>query len=322
MIILTGGAGFIGSCLLTRLNEAGLKDIIIVDHIDQNPFKKKNLAGKKYREYYDKTDFLKKILGHQIPGKTECLIHMGACSSTLVEDPEYYRQNNFEYTRHLAQWALENQCRFIYASSAATYGDGRFGYNDTDDVTRQLIPLNHYGRSKHEFDLWILDNHLADRFVGLKFFNVYGPNEYHKDQMRSVILKSYPRVSREGKMALFRSYRPEYQDGEQKRDFIYVKDAVDIVMHFWQHAELHGIYNVGTGQAQSWNQVARALFQACGQQVDIEYIDMPEPLRNQYQYFTQADIVKLRQSGYQKAFTSLNAAVEDYVGYLNEKRHY
>jgi len=322
MIILTGAAGFIGSCVLTRLNEAGEEDLILVDHMDDNPLKQKNLAGKKYRQYYDKAEFLSKIVNHELRGQIQCLIHMGACSSTLIPDPDYYRQNNFEYTRHLAQWTLDNDCRFIYASSAATYGDGQLGYSDADEVTRQLVPLNHYGRSKHDFDLWVLNQGLSDRFVGLKFFNVYGPNEYHKGDMRSVILKAYPRVQRDGKISLFKSYQKEYSDGEQKRDFIYIRDAVDVVVHFWQNPQLGGIFNVGTGKAQSWNQVAQALFKACGREPDIEYIDMPKPLRSQYQYYTQADISKLRHSGYPCSFTPLNDAVQDYVGYLKDERHY
>ncbi len=322
MIILTGGAGFIGSCLLARLNEAGQEDIIVVDHLDAEGLKQKNLDGKKYREYVDKTDFLDSVLNGRLKEKPAALIHMGACSSTLIQDPEYYRQNNFEYTRHLAQWALGQACPFIYASSAATYGDGHGGYSDADEVTRRLEPLNHYGRSKHDFDLWVLDEGLSSRFVGLKFFNVYGPNEYHKGDMRSVILKAYPRVVQEGKIGLFKSYRSGFADGEQKRDFIYVKDAVDVIMHFWQNPHLAGIYNVGTGQAQSWNDVARALFKACGRDLHIDYIDMPEPLRSQYQYFTQAEIAKLRQSGYTKEFTLLDEAVADYVGYLKNQAHY
>lgn len=318
MIVLTGGAGFIGSCILAKINSLGRKDIIVVDHVEGD-LKKENLKNKKFIEYYDKKDFIKIVIGGKLNPKVDTVIHMGACSSTILQDAQYFEENNFQYTLTLAQWCLPRGVRFIYASSAATYGDGSQGYGDDDASTRQLRPLNLYGQSKQKFDRWVLDNGAADRVVGLKFFNVFGPNEYHKGEMRSVIAKAYNGVVKESKMGLFKSYKKDYADGEQKRDFIYVKDAVDVVMFFYQHPRIQGIYNLGTGQARTWNDVARALFHAAGKKPNIEYIKMPEYLRAQYQYFTQAEMKKLRNAGYQRPFTELKEAVWDYGQYL--KKH-
>ena len=219
----------------------------------------------------------------------------------------------------MASWGFKSEVRFIYASSAATYGDGSCGYRDDEKTIRKCKPLNYYGESKQLFDEWVLDNKFVDKCVGLKFFNVFGPNEYHKGDMRSVIAKAYPRVAKEGKISLFKSYKKEYADGEQKRDFIYVKDAVDIVMFSLEHPKINGIYNVGTGKARSWNDVAYALFDAVRKRPHVEYIDMPEYLKTQYQYFTQADMTKLRSVGYKKPFSELEDAIKDYVKYL--ERH-
>ncbi len=320
MIVVTGGAGFIGSCIVSQLNALGREDLLIVDHLETGSEKARNLENKLYADYFDKSDFLECILNDQLQEDVECVIHMGACSSTTLTDEEYYRKNNYEYSCHLAQWTLAQNARFIYASSAATYGDGEKGYSDLDDMTRRLKPLNYYGESKHHFDLWVLDHGLEKKCVGLKFFNVFGPNEAHKGDMRSVISKAYQRVVQEGKISLFKSYRAEYADGEQKRDFIYVKDVVDVVLFFFGHPDINGIYNVGTGQARSWNDLARALFEAVGRDPVIEFMEMPEHLRPRYQYFTQADVAKLRQSGYVKPFTALEDAVKDYAQYLASGR--
>ncbi len=315
MIVVTGAAGFIGSCILAKLNSLGHKDVIIVDHIG-NELKRKNFENKKYIKYYDKLEFLKLLSQGKFNGQVDCIIHMGACSSTTLQDADYFKRNNLDYTRTLAQWALENHARFIYASSAATYGDGADGYKDDDATIRKCKPLNLYGQSKQDFDLWVLNNNLSEKFVGLKFFNVFGPNEYHKDDMRSVIAKAYQRVTEEGKMSLFRSYRPDYKDGEQKRDFIYVKDVVDVVMFFFANPKVHGIFNVGTGEARTWVDLANALFSAVKKKTNLEFMDMPESLRPRYQYFTQADMGKLRKAGYQKSFTPLEESIKDYVAYL------
>jgi len=320
MIVLTGAAGFIGSCLLSRLNEAGRKDIITVDHLDDD-LKTKNLKGKRFLDYFDKKDFIDHVRSNQLSGEVEMILHMGACSSTILDDANYYEENNFLYTKELSLWCLNHNAKFIYASSAATYGDGKQGYSDDHSSLKKYKPLNLYGESKHKFDLWALDEGFLDKFVGLKFFNVFGPNEYHKGAMRSVILKAYKGVAEDGVMRLFKSYDDNYADGQQKRDFIYIKDAVDMTMFFVQNPDLAGIYNIGTGKARAWNDVANALFAAVGKEPEIEYIDMPVEIRDQYQYFTQADMTKLRQAGYAKPFMELEDSVADYAKYL-ERRSY
>ncbi|MBF0331868.1 MAG: ADP-glyceromanno-heptose 6-epimerase [Candidatus Omnitrophica bacterium] len=319
MIVVTGGAGFIGSCLIAQLNQRGVKDIVVVDRWDADGQKKLNLEGKVYQKFYDKCDFLQLILSDAIKDPVTAIFHMGACSSTTGQDPEYYRRNNFEYSCHIARWSLRKGARLIYASSAATYGDGQDGYSDTPELIRKCKPLNYYGQSKQKFDEWVLDNQLYDKVAGLKFFNVFGPNEYHKGDMKSVIAKAYDKVASEGLMVLFKSHRQDYADGQQMRDFIYVKDVVDVMMHFLDNPSVNGIFNLGTGRARTWNDLARALFVAANKPVNIEYIPMPEILKDKYQYFTEADMSRLRKAGYTKPFTSLEEAVVDYVGYL--KKH-
>ncbi len=322
MIVVTGAAGFIGSCIVARLNERGEKNLVLVDHFEDGDLKatkdirRANCQNKGFVQYIDKKDFLKSIVEDRLNFKIDCLIHMGACSSTTLQDAQYFEENNFQYTLKLAEWALKHDVRFIYASSAATYGDGRFGYKDDDETTRRCQPLNLYGQSKQKFDLWVLNNHVSDKVVGFKFFNVYGPNEYHKGEMQSVVAKNYERVVRTGKIQLFKSYKKEYQDGEQRRDFIYVKDAVEIVTFFVDHASINGIFNVGTGRSETWNDLAQGLFKAAAKSLSVEYIDMPEELKSRYQYFTQADIFKLRQAGYQNQLMNLEQGIGDYVRYL------
>lgn len=320
MIVVTGAAGFIGSCIVAGLNERAREDLVLVDELDEA--KKENIRRKKYLRYYDKKDFLNLILRDQVEERPEAVIHMGACSSTTLQDARYFKENNLEYTRSLAKWALKHNVRFIYASSAATYGDGSVGYKDDEATLRRCKPLNLYGQSKQDFDFWVIDQGLQDKVAGLKFFNVFGPNEYHKGDMRSVVAKAYQRVADEGKISLFKSYRKDCKDGEQKRDFIYVKDAVDIVLFFLDHPQVNGIFNVGTGRASTWNELAGALFDAVGKKPDIQYIDMPADLERRYQYFTQADMAKLRKSGYTKPFTPLKEAVADYVRYLRDHRYW
>ena len=319
MIVVTGAAGFIGSCIVAKLNERGEQDLILVDHLHDG-LKEKNLEGKKYTQYHDKKDFLELVKQNQLTD-VKCVIHMGACSSTTLQDEKYFEENNYQYTRTLAQWAMDHGVRFIYASSAATYGDGSTGYCDDDETVRQCSPLNLYGESKQKLDRWALDEGFTDKIVGLKFFNVFGPNEYHKGDMRSVVAKAYRRVADEGEISLFKSYNEHYGDGQQMRDFIYVKDAVDVVLFFVDHAAINGIFNVGTGQARTWNDLAEALFAAVKKPSSIEYIEMPEVLKSRYQYFTQADMTKLRNAGYTKPFTSLEDAVGDYAGYLSAHRY-
>lgn len=322
MIVVTGGAGFIGSCIVARLNTFGWGDIMVVDHLVEGDPKHENLKKKKYAQYLDKADFLKAVLADQLDPKIEAFVHMGACSDTTGTDAKYYEENNFLYTKHLAEWCLKKGVRFIYASSAATYGDGSEGYRDDEATMRRIKPLNLYGESKQKFDLWALDQNVLNKMVGLKFFNVFGPNEYHKGDMRSVVAKSYAKVVAEGKISLFKSHHPDFKDGEQKRDFIYVKDAVDVVIFFLENPNINGIFNLGTGKAQTWNELAQALFAAVGKEPHIQYVDMPEHLRARYQYFTQADMTKLRQAGYTQPFLNLAEAVKDYAGYLKNNSHY
>ena len=322
MIVVTGAAGFIGSCLVSKLNELGHTDLIVVDHYDdQTDLKRKNLAGKKYVRYFDKAEYLRLLRRDAFDFDVSCIFHMGACSSTTLQDENYFEKNNFEYSCAVAQWALKYNARLIYASSAATYGDGQHGYSDDEALMAQFQPLNLYGLSKQKFDLWVINHGYQTKMVGLKFFNVFGPNEYHKGDMRSLVTKAYDGVVSTGKIRLFKSYKKEYKDGEQKRDFIYVKDAIDVMIFFMQHSGAHGIFNLGTGQAHTWNDLARALFSAVGKNPCIEYMDMPDFLKPRYQYFTQGDMHKLRSAGYGQAFTSLEAAVADYCRYLKDKSY-
>ncbi len=316
-IAVTGGAGFIGSCLIWKLNAAGIFDIIVVDQLDSSQ-KWRNLAGKKVLDYIDKDKFILDLESNKFRGKLEAIIHLGACSSTLETNATYLLENNYMYSKRLAQWCLGKDVRFLYASSAATYGSGESGYSDEDKATLKLKPLNMYGYSKQLFDLWLIKSRLSNKVTGFKFFNVFGPNEYHKEEMRSVIAKNFESVAKEKKIKLFRSYRKDYSDGQQKRDFIYVKDAIEIVYYFLEHKSKKGIFNVGSGKARSWNDLAKAIFSALGLKPHIEYIDMPVAIRDKYQYFTQADLRKLKDAGCKHKFMSLEEAVKDYVSYLKD----
>jgi ADP-L-glycero-D-manno-heptose 6-epimerase len=321
-IIVTGGAGFIGSALLWGLNKKGLRNILVVDHMDESP-KWKNLINLKFQDYIDKDDFLEMILNDKLNyEKIDCIFHMGACSSTVEKDANFMFKNNFEYSKHLVEFAIKKGIRFIYASSAATYGDGSSGFSDDHELLEKLRPLNIYGYSKHLFDLWLKRNKLLDKVVGLKYFNVYGPNEYHKGEMRSFVVKAYEQIINTGEVKLFKSYKPEYKNGEQKRDFVYIKDAVDMTLFFFQERGLTGIYNIGTGEAHTWNELVNAVFKALDKEPKIRYIDMPEELKDQYQYFTQADISKIRKAGYKKELWNFDSAIEDYViNYLCKGYH-
>lgn len=320
MIVLTGGAGFIGSCFLRKLNDEGLDDIIVVDQLDASE-KWRNLLGKKFRDYVQKDDFLRMIEKNELP-KPKAVVHMGACSSTTETDANIFLNDNYEYSKKLAAWALAQKAPFLYASSAATYGDGSQGYKDDEAALESLKPLNMYGLSKHMFDLWAKKEGLLNKITGIKFFNVFGPNEYHKGEMMSVICKKYPKMVREGKITLFKSYKDEYPDGGQKRDFVYIKDALEVMWFFFKNPKVSGIYNLGTGEARSWRELADAMFIAhygmAGNEGKIEYIDMPETLRSKYQYFTEADLTKLRKAGCDHKFMPLADAVKDYTGYLKD----
>lgn len=317
--IVTGGAGFIGSRLVKALNERGFTNILVVDHLD-SPVKKQNLDRIKFSEYFDKSEFRIRIQKEQI-NPVKAVFHLGACSSTTETNETYLMDNNCFYTSELCEWSLRNQVRFIYASSAATYGNGEKGYCDEEELISTLKPLNHYGKSKHTFDLWALETGVIRLIAGLKYFNVYGPWEDHKNDMRSVVNKSFDQVLKDGKITLFKSHRSGFRDGEQKRDFIYVDDAVDVTLFFYDNPAVSGLFNCGTGLARTWIDLANAVFKAMHRPSHINFIDMPESVRDQYQYFTQADITKLRYAGYSKPFLSIEEGIQKYVneGYPSKR---
>ena len=316
-IIVTGGSGFIGSALVWLLNELGHDDILIVDRRD-DPAKERNLDALRFSEFVDADEFIEDLPNYS---DADLILHMGANSSTTATDRVYMMRNNYEYTRRLAEFAVENGIRFIYASSAATYGDGSAGMSDGIDGLDKLNPLNIYGESKHLFDLHAADKGWFDSIVGLKYFNVFGPNENHKGDMRSVVNKAFDQINETGRLRLFRSHNPEYTDGEFVRDFVYVKDAVEMTLFFMENS-VGGLFNVGSGKASTWNALADAIFKALGRETNVEYIDMPEHLRDKYQYRTEADISRLRSAGYDRPITPLDIAVADYVqNYLVPHKH-
>jgi ADP-L-glycero-D-manno-heptose 6-epimerase len=320
MIVVTGGAGFIGSAVIHALNERGVDDIMAVDHLGASP-KWKNLRGLSFADYREKDDFISQVHSGALP-VIEAIIHMGACSSTTEADATYLVRNNFQFTKDLALYSADRGIRFIYASSAATYGDGSKGFCDDESRLEELRPLNMYGYSKQMFDLWAKRMGLLSTVAGLKFFNVYGPNEYHKADMRSFVHKGFQQIRASGRLSLFRSHNPEYEDGCQKRDFIYVKDAVSVVLFFLDNRNVSGIFNVGAGNARTWLDLANAIFTALEIEPAIDFIDMPEILKDKYQYFTQADISKLVKVGLDAKPASLEEAVSEYVrDYLVKEAH-
>jgi len=312
MIVVTGGAGFIGSAFVAKLNEEGQDDIVVVDELGTTE-KWQNLVKRRYADYIHKDAFLEMVAGDRVPFPVSAVVHMGACSSTTERDADYLVENNFHYTCRLADWALAHGVRFIYASSAATYGDGAHGFSDGEETIRTLRPINMYGYSKQLFDLRVLRNGFQDQVAGVKFFNVFGPNEYHKGEMTSVIFKAFHQIRETGKVRLFKSYKPEYSDGGQMRDFVYVKNCVEVLWWFLNHGEVNGIFNLGTGKARTWNDLIRAVFAAMNLPPRIDYIEMPEAIRGQYQYFTEAKMEKLGAAGCPVVFRPLEEAVRDYV---------
>lgn len=310
-IVVTGAAGFIGSCIVRSLNDKDREDIIIVDDIGSTD-KWMNMRNKKYLRYIHKNEFIDSL--SKVEFEIDAIIHMGACSSTIEKDFDYLWKNNFEYTKNLWEFCSERNIPFIYASSAATYGDGSKGFDDKEDID-DLEPLNAYGYSKQVFDQWV--KHQAKCFpkqhVGLKFFNVYGPNEYFKGSMASMIYHGYKQIKETGRIRLFKSYKEGIADGEQKRDFVYVKDVCDVIMWLLDHGEVNGLFNVGTGRAQSFKDLVEATFRALGMKPNIEYIEMPDTLRGKYQYYTQADMDKLIEVGYTQKFKSVEEGADDYV---------
>lgn len=329
--VITGAAGFIGSALAWRLNQLGHENLILVDALGPDA-RWKNLVPLRFADYVDRADFLEGLRAGRYDDKgIEAIFHLGACSSTTEADAAFLMKNNFAYSQELAQWCATHTAhrgllgkkpvRLIYASSAATYGDGALGYADDHATLPDLRPLNAYGYSKQVFDLWALRHGYFDREagpVGLKYFNVYGPNEYHKGDMKSMVAKAHAQILAEGRVKLFRSHRPDYKDGEQMRDFLHVMDAVDMTLHFLDHKAPGGIYNVGTGHARTWADMMRAVFAAMDREAKIDFIDMPEALRGKYQYYTKADISKIRAAGYSKPIQSLEEGVAAYVPYLEQ----
>ncbi len=313
-ILVTGGAGFIGSALIWALNQRGVSDIIVSDILGQDE-KWKNLVPLRYADYVEAGSFRAALQANPSAfGRFSAVFHLGACSATTERDASYLADNNFAYTRELAQWAVSRDSRFIYASSAATYGDGATGMDDRLEELHRLRPLNMYGYSKQMFDLYAQRTGLLKRIVGVKYFNVFGPNEDHKGEMRSLVNKAYQQILATGRVQLFRSHRPDFRDGEQMRDFLYVKDAVEMTLHFAESAtSAGGLYNLGSGEANTWLTLAGGIFSALGRTPQIDFIDMPEVLRGKYQYYTKADISKLRETGYQRQVTPLVEAVRDYV---------
>ena len=321
MIIVTGGAGFIGSALIAALNKRQITDILVVDELGTDQ-KWKNLRNLSFSDYVEKDDFLEMVIEDKLDSSIDAVFHLGACSDTTETNASFLIKNNYEYSKLLAQWATADNIRFIYASSAATYGDGSAGFSDDQEKIENLKPLNMYGYSKHMFDLWVRRAGLLKKIVGLKYFNVFGPNEYHKADMRSFVIKAFEQINATGKVRLFKSYKPEYADGEQKRDFIYVKDAVDMTLFFYDNPKISGLFNIGTGKARTWNDLVKAVFAAMGKKPNIEYIEMPESIRDQYQYYTCADITNLRKAGYDKQTTTLEDSIKDYVQNYLQKDGY
>jgi len=320
MIIVTGAAGFIGSCLISKLNQENFNFIIAVDDFS-NPRKEPNLTGKRIQERVDREVFFDWL--DQNYQEVEFIFHIGARTDTTEFDWQIFEHLNLEYSKQIWYRCIDYQIPLVYASSAATYGLGELGYDDNESLIPQLQPLNPYGDSKNEFDKWVLQQERKPFFwAGLKFFNVYGPNEYHKDRMASVIYHAYNQIEKTGKMNLFRSHNPEFADGEQMRDFVYVKDVVD-VCSFLMHSRRHsGIYNLGSGKARTFLDLVTNTFRAMNLDPNIGFIDTPADIRDKYQYYTQANMAKLRSIGYERPFCSLEEGIADYVGnYLKVARY-
>lgn len=320
MIVVTGAAGFIGSCLIEKLNREGKVHLLLVDDFDYEA-KRANWQEKNFARTIDRHLFLDVFAHHS--EDIEFIFHLGARTDTTEFDREILDELNYNYSVRLFKEAAKHNIPIVYASSAATYGLGEHGYEDNDGLAYELSPLNPYGESKNEFDKWVLaQDHRPGSWKGVKFFNVYGPNEYHKGRMASVVFHTYNQVKETGKMKLFRSHNPEFKDGEQLRDFIYVKDVVDVLWFFYQNRQGNGLYNLGTGKARSFNALATATFKAMDLAPAIEYVDTPADIRDKYQYFTEAKMQKLREFGYHKPFTTLEDGVEDYVRHYLIGHHY
>lgn len=312
MIVITGAEGFIGSCLVAKLNQHHYNDLILVDDFDTWPNRAANLIGKKYTAKVNRKDFFEWLAKNA--NQVQFVFHIGARTDTTETDAAIFKELNYDFSQQLWNICVAEGIGLVYASSAATYGEGENGYDD--DITKldNLNPLNLYGKSKNDFDKWAIAQQKQPYFwAGLKFFNVYGPNEYHKGRMASVIFHSFNQIKEHGKVKLFKSHRADYKDGEQMRDFIYVKDLCDVCLFLMENRKNSGIYNLGTGQARTWNDLAKAIFSALQLESNIEYIPIPEDIRDKYQYFTEANMNKLKTIGYTKPFTPIEDAVNDYV---------
>jgi ADP-L-glycero-D-manno-heptose 6-epimerase len=309
-VLVTGGAGFIGSALVWGLNDRGNARIVVADRLGTDA-KWKNLRALRFEDYVEAPDLLQRLEAGLL-GDFDLVLHMGACSATTEQDASYLIRNNYEFSRELCLWSMRHGAGFVYASSAATYGDGAAGMDDDPTSIETLRPLNMYGYSKLLFDRWARDHGLLSRVAGLRFFNVFGPNEGHKGDMRSVVHKACAEARAEGRVRLFRSYHPNYRDGEQERDFVYVKDVVDMTLHVAAQQST-GLFNIGSGHAHTWLDLVRPIFAALQIPERIEFMDMPEILRGRYQYHTQADVSRLRASGYGEPMTPLASSVTEYV---------
>ncbi len=311
MIVVTGAAGFIGSYIVGKLNREGYQDIVLVDKYD-DPLKFQNYRAKTFTEMVDRDYFFDWLDRHE--QFVQVIIHLGARTDTVGQEPEIYQQLNLEYSQKIWNACVRYGLPLIYASSASTYGDGEFGFDDDHSRIPDLQPLNLYAQSKHDFDCWALRQKEQPYFwAGLKFFNVFGPNEYHKERMASVILQAYNTISETGRMNLFRSHRADFADGEQARDFIYVEDVAKVILFFMNHRKDSGIYNVGTGEARSYQSLTKAVFHSMSKAENIDFIDTPDDLRGKYQYYTCANIQKLRRIGYNEPFFSLEDGIDNYV---------
>lgn len=313
MIIVTGGAGFIGSVIAKSLNMEGVQDLVIVDKFSkEKPLKWKNIVSLNFSDFVDRDVFIERLERGDFKD-VEAIVHMGACADTTEFDVSYLMKTNYEYSRRLCTWCINNGVRFIYASSASIYGDGSKGFKDNDELIFDLEPLNPYGFSKLLFDRWLINTGYVNSVVGLRFFNVFGPNEYHKGNMSSIIYRSYPMAQKEGVVRLFKSHVKDFEHGGQIRDFIYVKDVVKVFKFFRENKNINGIFNVGSGKARSFNDLAKAILNAVDKKPLIEYFDMPEDIKDKYQYFTEANMQKLFDVGYKTSFTPLEDAVSDYI---------
>lgn len=311
MIVVTGAAGFIGSCMVRKLNDMGRKDIIIVDDFG-NDTKNKNLENKKFQHNIERSDFIEWFDLH--PTEISFVFHLGARTDTTEKNKEIFDELNVKFSQELWRICTREFIPMVYASSAATYGLGEHGYKDNHKIIEELQPLNPYGESKNEFDKWALSGRIDPPFwAGLKFFNVYGPNEYHKGRMASVIMHTARQIKKTGAMKLFRSHREDYADGAQSRDFVYVKDVINVMYWLYLKRPASGLYNLGTGKARTFHDLATNTFKALEKEPDISFIDTPIDIRETYQYFTEADMSKLRRAGYEEEFYSLEAGIEDYV---------